>query len=91
MDDGEDLFAFLADEGESGRTGQFSAVAAFLGGELDVLDQFEMSVQVQELRVPAIDLAGLGPSFCSGQVPEQTILAREGVDEVRDSAGRSEE
>src|SRR5262249_13239235 len=78
-DEGQHFLTFLADQRQPRSAGEFGAVAALGRGELDVLHQLRVRVEVQHWRVPAVHGAGLVPLPGPGQVPEQAILAGEGV------------
>ena len=79
-----------SDQRQAGRRHRLGAESAFLLGELDVLDELDMRVQVQERRVPAIDGARLLPAPGHGEVPQQPILGRECVHQSRYPAGGAE-
>src|SRR5687768_2502509 len=56
-DDAQDPLALVADEGEARQANALVAVAAFLRGELHVLRELRVIVEVQQRHEPAIDLA----------------------------------
>ncbi len=89
--DTQDSFSLLTFQHEPGGPDHLRAQAAFLHGELDVLDELHVGIEVQQRRVPAVNLDGLVPSSRCGQVPEQAVLGGERVDEPRYPACRAQE
>jgi len=67
-----------------------AAEAAFLDGELDVLHELDVGVEVEQRHVPAVNFAGLFPLAGGGEVPQVLILGGEGVDESGDPADGAE-
>ena len=90
MDNLQHLFAFAAHQWQPWGAGQFRAVAALGGGELDVLHQLRMRVEVQQWRVPTINFAGFIPLSGLGQVPNRPVLGGKRIDQAAHPADRAE-
>src|SRR5437773_162714 len=61
-DDGQYLLALRARERQPRRPHHLRAEAGFSHRQLDVLHQLDFGVQVQQRRVPAVQLARLAPA-----------------------------
>src|SRR5690606_26045034 len=72
------------------RAAILGAVAAHRLGELDVLHQLWMAVEVQDRREPAIEFERFGIASRRGQPPQAQRLLWKGVYEARDGADGAE-
>src|SRR4029079_11111615 len=61
-DDREDALALLADQRAPRGADALGPEAALLRGELDVLDELRVGIEMEQGGVPAIDLARLAPA-----------------------------
>src|SRR5438093_5483173 len=77
VDNLQDRFPFLSHQWHARRAHPFSSETAFLHGQLDVLDKFDVRVQMQQRREPAVDRARFVPTSRARQVPEKLVFARE--------------
>src|SRR6516164_1016626 len=67
-----DSVSLFADQRQARRADHFGAVTAFGGGELDILHELDMGVEVEQRRVPLIDFARFVETATDCQIPEQS-------------------
>src|SRR5260370_8203960 len=77
VNDFEDLFALGSGEGKSRGTDPFGTEATFLDSEFDVLNEFNMDIEMKQRGEPAIDFACLVPFALTGQIPQLLIFTGE--------------
>src|SRR6185436_17763552 len=73
-DDGEDLLALGALDGQPRRPHDLRTKSGFGHRQLDVLYQFDLGVQEQQWRVPAVQFARLAPTSGGRQIPQRPVL-----------------
>src|SRR5712691_11109072 len=71
--DRENLFTLGARDGKARRPHHLRSEACLRHRQLDVLDQLDSRVQVQQRRVPAVQLARLRPASRGSQIPERAV------------------
>src|SRR5688500_18205911 len=89
-DDRKDLLALRPFEREARRPDPFRAEPALLNGELDVLHELDVRVEVKQRHVPAVELSRLGPLAAAHQLPEALVLLRERQPQPRDPSPGAE-
>src|SRR5689334_7517176 len=86
----QDLPALFANERQARGAHPFVAKAALLNGELDVLNELGVNIQMQQRREPLINLARTVPFAIARQFPEILVLGGKGDAAAGDPAIDSE-
>ena len=73
------------------RPRHFRAEPGLLHRQLDVLDQLYLRIQMQQRRVPAVQLARFLPFSGHSEVPQFAVLVREGIHQAGDPALRAQQ
>ena len=86
VDDFQDALSFGPGQRQSWCPRPFRTEAAFLHGQLNVLHEFGMHIEVQQWREPAVNLPRLFPLAASRQFPKILVLGRKRDARTRDPA-----
>src|SRR5882672_2692763 len=91
MNDFEYAPALVAFERQPRCAHPFGPETRFLDGELDVLDELHRRIEVQERRVPRVEIARRAVVACHGEIPEVLVLLRKRESHARDPARCAEQ